>query len=33
MTVITRTGEEELPLMSKEEVAGRILDIAAGLMI
>ena len=33
MTVITRTSEEELPLMSKEEVAGRILDIAAGLMI
>ncbi len=31
MTVITRTGEEELPLMSKEEVAGRILDIAAAI--
>ena len=31
MTVITRTGEEELPLMSKEEAASRILDIAAGL--
>ena len=33
MTVITRTSEEELPLMFKEEIAGRILDIAAGLMI
>lgn len=31
MTVITRTGEEELPLMSKEDAALRILDIAAGL--
>ena len=31
MTVITRTGEEELPLMSKEAVALRVLDIAAGL--
>lgn len=31
MTVITRTGEEELPLMSKEAVALRILDMAAGL--
>ncbi len=31
MTVITRTGEEELPLMSKEAAALRILDIAAGL--
>lgn len=31
MTVITRTGEEELPLMSKENAALRILDIAAGL--
>lgn len=29
MTVITRTGSEELPLMSKEAVALRILDIAA----
>ena len=33
MTVITKAGAEELPLMSKEEVAGRILDIAVGLMI
>ncbi len=31
MTVITRAGAEELPLMSKEEAAGRILDIAAEL--
>ena len=31
MTVITRTGLEELPLMSKEDAASRILDIAAGL--
>lgn len=31
MTVITRAGEEELPLMSKENAALRILDIAAGL--
>lgn len=31
MTVITRAGEEELPLMSKEAVALRILDIVAGL--
>lgn len=31
MTVITRDGAEELPLMSKEEAASRILDIAAGL--
>lgn len=29
MTVITRTGSEELPLMSKEAAALRILDIAA----
>jgi len=28
LTVITRAGAEELPLMSKEEAAGRILDIA-----
>ena len=33
MTVITREGMEELPLMSKEEAAGRILDIAMGLMV
>ena len=33
MTVITREGMEELPLMSKEEAAGRILDIAVGLMV
>ena len=33
MTVITKEGAEELPLMSKEDVAGRILDIAAGLVI
>ena len=32
MTVITRTGEEELPLMSKEDAAGRILDLALALM-
>ena len=31
MTVITKDGAEELPLMSKEEAASRILDIAAGL--
>ena len=31
MTVITRTGLEELPLMSKEATASRILDIAVGL--
>ena len=31
MTVITRTGEEELPLMSKEEAASRILDLAVSL--
>ena len=31
MTVITRTGLEELPLMSKEAAASRILDIAVGL--
>ena len=33
ITVITRTGMEELPLMSKEQAAGRIIDIAAGLMV
>ena len=33
MTVITREGMEKLPLMSKEEAAGRILDIAMGLMV
>jgi phosphopantothenoylcysteine decarboxylase/phosphopantothenate--cysteine ligase len=32
MTVITRTGSEELPLMSKEDAAARILDIAAGFL-
>lgn len=31
MTVITRDGAEELPLMSKEDAAARILDIAAAL--
>lgn len=31
MSVITRTGVEELPLMSKEEAAGRILDIATAM--
>ncbi len=31
MSVITRTGVEELPLMSKEAAAGRILDIAAAM--
>ena len=31
MTVITRTGLEELPLMSKEDAASRILAIAAEL--
>ena len=33
ITVITRAGMEELPLMSKEQAAGRIIDIAAGLMV
>ena len=33
ITVITRTGMEELPLMSKEQAAGRIIDIAAELMV
>ncbi|USF26540.1 Coenzyme A biosynthesis bifunctional protein CoaBC [Firmicutes bacterium ASF500] len=33
MTVITREGMEDLPLMSKEEAARRILDIAMGLMV
>ena len=33
MTVITRQGTQELPLMSKEAAAGRILDIAVSLMI
>ncbi len=33
MTVITRDGMEELPLMSKEDAAGRIIDIAAKLII
>ncbi|MCI8303362.1 MAG: bifunctional phosphopantothenoylcysteine decarboxylase/phosphopantothenate--cysteine ligase CoaBC [Lawsonibacter sp.] len=33
MTVITRTGMEELPLMSKEAAAARILDIAVGLAV
>ena len=32
MTVITREGVEELPLMSKEGAALRILDIAAGFI-
>ena len=32
MTVITRTGSEDLPLMSKEDAAARILDIAAGFL-
>ena len=32
MTVITREGVEELPLMSKEDAALRILDIAAGFI-
>ena len=31
MTVITRSAEEELPLMSKEDAAGHILDIAVSL--
>lgn len=31
MTVITRTGEEELPLMSKEDAASRILELAVRL--
>ena len=31
ITIITRTGLEELPLMSKEAAASRILDIAVGL--
>ena len=31
MTVITRSAMEELPLMSKEDAAGRILDIAVSL--
>ncbi|MCI9156490.1 MAG: bifunctional phosphopantothenoylcysteine decarboxylase/phosphopantothenate--cysteine ligase CoaBC [Lawsonibacter sp.] len=33
MTVFTPAGSQELPLMSKEAVAGRILDIAVELMI
>ena len=33
ITVLTRTGAEELPLMSKEEAAGRILDIAKQFMV
>ena len=33
MTVITRDGMEELPLMSKEDAAARIIDIAAKLII
>ena len=32
LTVITAGGVEELPLMSKEEAAGRILDRAAGML-
>ncbi len=32
MTVITREGTEELPLMSKEAAAARIIDIAARLL-
>lgn len=32
ITVITREGVEELPLMSKEDAASRILDTAAGLL-
>lgn len=32
ITVITRQGTEELPLMSKEDAASRILDTAAGLL-
>ena len=32
LTVITAGGAEELPLMSKEEAAGRILDRAAGML-
>ena len=31
MTLITRAGLEELPLMSKEEAASRILDRALAL--
>lgn len=31
MTLITREGVEELPLMSKEEAASRILDLAVSL--
>ena len=31
MTVITRSAVEELPLMSKEDAAGRILDIAVSV--
>ena len=31
MTIITAKGAEELPLLSKEETAGRILDQAAAL--
>ena len=33
MTVITRQGTEDLPLMSKEDTALRILDIAASLTV
>ena len=32
ITLITREGVEELPLMSKEAAAARILDVAAGLL-
>ena len=32
LTLITAGGVEELPLMSKEEAAGRILDRAAGML-
>jgi len=32
ITVITQKGEEELPLMSKETAASRILDIASGIL-
>ena len=32
ITLITRSGVEELPLLSKEEAAGRILDRALALL-
>lgn len=33
MTIITKSDVQELPLLSKEEVASRIIDVAAGLVV